>query len=605
MTREDFRREVGERYGCANFQYFANAEKACAGVAELDSLKLADLCKYARVTDSAAAALADPKARMTLHHGWQSWSMAKELAKGERVFPARFVTKLNIYAYRPLHKVRRGEIEASFFGYFRAGDDYLAFVSRNSGGAPITFRIARRSGEVSVELYAPGKRFSQGEKAAELCVFHAKGPFELKDKLKAIFADFKHFDKLSFLGDPSSPRLVPGGYESWYNHYWNIDEKIILSDLDGIGANANLINELYLKRGRPTVFQVDDGWEVKVGDWRVNGKFPNGMKAIADAIKAKGMIPGIWIAPFIITKGSKLLEERPEWLLHDAKGDPVVAGWMPHWGKDFWALDLSRPEVEEYLVSTFRTLVEEWGYRFLKLDFLYAGMLPGAFANGGSPHEHYERVLGRLVSVNTTKDGQPVAFLGCGAPLENSFRHLPLMRIGADTKEEWDGGIAKFLRHQCRPSAKVSMLDTIGRAPLDGSVFVNDPDVVFCRDTNMKLTEAEKELVAAVDFALASQVMFSDDPVAFSSEAEFTRRLVDLHDSLAGRELAAVRVAPDVFRLSSRDGAVAGYANLSEGEFAVPDWPSRAPLLTRGRVDGSTLYASPRSISLFEAGSAR
>jgi alpha-galactosidase len=175
------------------------------------------------------------------------------------------------------------------------------------------------------------------------------------------------------------------------------------------------------------------------------------------------------------------------------------------------------------------------------------------------------------------------------------------MRIGADTKEAWDWPALRAIRHQGRPSARMSALDAIGRSALDGAVFVNDPDVVFCRTARMRLGEGEKELVALVDIMLASQVMFSDDAREFGDEAAFTSRIVELHDRLAGREYGVERAGRDAFRIFSRDGAVSGIANLSDRPWieSAEGWDAlRAMVLRARRVKGSLAF-EPRSISLF------
>ena len=46
---------------------------------------------------------------------------------------------------------------------------------------------------------------------------------------------------------------------------------------------------------------------------------------------------------------------------------------MQNWGQDCYALDLTRPDVIEWLKSVFRTVCEEWGFDYVKIDFIYAG----------------------------------------------------------------------------------------------------------------------------------------------------------------------------------------------------------------------------------------
>jgi len=541
-----------------------------------------------------------------LVNGWQSWSSSGELGPRER-FGRSILPLLNLYVDGPAPREGRAELLSYFLAAFRSGGYRLVLVSRGSDEAPlppIAFRIARRGFSIRVEALAEGGRLAAGAAAAELRLFYAEGYFAAKEALAAALGNRARFGRLAFLGSGDS--LVPGGYESWYNRYTDIDEAGISRDLEALDANGNLINRYYLQRGKPAVFQVDDGWERAVGDWEPDpAKFPRGMGGIAARAEAKGLVPGLWLAPLLVTKGSAACRERPEWLLRDSRGRPVVAGWNPNWDGKFHCLDLSIPGVGDYLEALFERVVEDWGYRYLKLDFLYAAFLRGERARGGAAYEHYDRVIGRITSRLRDSRGLPVAWLGCGAPLESSFRRFPLMRIGADTKEDWDWGAIKGLMHGGRPSAYVNLSHTIARALLDGAAFVNDPDVVFCRETRMRLSEGERELVGLVDRMLASQVMFSDDASGFGAEAAFTERLVALYDRLGGREFGAERLGPDLYRVFSRDGRVRGWINLGDRPALV----AAAEAAAAEGMEALVRCASPgprglalerRSIALFE-----
>jgi alpha-galactosidase len=582
---------------------------AGAGIDEL--LELAGASAAAREELRAAASGPSPSATV-LVHGWQSWSFAGELAGRERVGRS-VLPLLNLYVDGPAPLPRRGELVSYFLTVVRSGGHRLVLASfgqaeGSAGGAmpPIAFRIDRGGAEIRVEALAEGGRFAAGAPVAAIGLSCREGYFAAKDVLATVFRggpDAGRFERLAFLGHDGS--LVPGGYESWYNRYTKIDEAGISRDFEALDANGNLINEYYLKRGKPTVFQVDDGWERAIGDWEPDPvKFPHGMSGIASRAEDKGMIPGLWLAPFLVTRESAAFRERPEWILRDGAGRPVRAGWNPGWDGAFHCLDLSIPEVEDYLAVLFDRVVDEWGYRYLKLDFLYAAFLGGARARSGAAYEHYDRVVGRITSKLRDPRGRPIAWLGCGAPLEPSIRHFPLMRIGADTKEDWDWGALKPFLHAGRPSAYVNLTHTIGRAMLDGTVFVNDPDVVFCRESRMRLTEVEKELVGAVDRMLASQIMFSDDASEFGDEAGFTERLVALFDRLGEREFGAERLGRDLYRLFSRDGRVWGWVNLGDSAARVSGVDAEAAaaaerILFHGRFAGAGLELERRSVSLF------
>ena len=568
------------------------------------------------------AAFHDRKALHVLEIGWQSWSFGGETPVDRPRRPSfRAVDILTRSYRRPATLQPRSSILSHFIMGLRSGEDYLVLASTGDPGpsgrgrAPLSFRLRRRDLSIDIEAYAEGAGYAAGETVAELELFHAAGYFAAKDKLREVYAGYRCFDRLSFLGKgaptggaagraATAGRLIPGGYESWYNHYTHIDEKLILGDLEGLGSGPNLINEYYLKRGKPTVFQVDDGWEKAVGDWEADpAKFPGGMKATAERIEARGLIPGLWFAPFIAQNGAAVVREHPDWILRKRNGKPVVCGYNNGWDGDYYALDISRPEVEDYLVRLFETVVEDWGYRYLKLDFLFAGLMRGERAGGGAAFEHYERLVRRITSRTVDRRGRPVAWLGCGAPFEASFRHFPLMRIGADTRESWDWDLLRRLGLEGRPSAWVNMRHTIGKSILDGTVFVADPDVVFCREKGMQYGEREKELVALVAVLFASQVMFSDDTheAPSASEAAFTSRIVALYDRLADREYRAARLAADVFEVESRDGKIHGLVNLSGASFslAASRFPGRAVVEHAARV-GSELAFEPRSISLYE-----
>ncbi|MDR0623692.1 MAG: alpha-galactosidase, partial [Treponema sp.] len=299
-------------------------------------------------------------------------------------------------------------------------------------------------------------------------------------------------------------------------------------------------------------------------------RFPRGLKPLAEEIEKRGYIPGLWIAPFLVTRQCRIFREKPEWILRNAEG-PVSAGFNHLWSGTYYCLDLSRPEVEDYLSSIINRAIDEWGFRYLKLDFLYAGFISGNFACGGSPYEHYHRLCSRLTARTKTAAGElPVAYLGCGVPLGPSYRYFPLSRIGADTREEWDWKAAKLLGHVGRPGAYPNLKDTIGRSFMNGTVYINDPDVIFLRGKNCTLKPHEKELIALVNFLLAGQIMCSDAPPDLDEEAlNLTKRISALYDRLSGDEYGAVQIEKDVYRLESRSGKFTGLINLKGRPFRL------------------------------------
>ena len=561
----------------------------------------------AEICDTASD-FADARRRLILVNGWQSWSFSGELKKGEHPRRAVLKSALNLFVDHPAEKEirvlarqgreklavpRRSDVVSHFYVVLRSGKARLALVSANVDAdctaskfslPPVTFFIGLAS--VRVAVYADGGSFNAGETIARVAIVPASDYFTLKDRFAELFAAMGRFDELAFLGADVARRRPVGGFETWYNHYLDIDEGIILRDLDALNANGNLVNAMFLKKGKPAVFQIDDGWEKCVGDWLPHDeKFPHGMAAIAGLIERRGLIPGLWVAPFLTLPESATAREHAEWVLRDSGGKAVLAGWNPGWGGNVFCLDLSLREVEEYLVGLFEIIVNIWGYRYLKLDFLYAGMLRGTHAGArGGTWEHYRRVLKRITSIKRSKDGKPVAWLSCGAPFESTADIMPLMRIGADTKEDWDWPLLRLIGHQGRPSAKVSLSHTLARSILDGTLLLNDPDVIFCRSHKTTLADSEKFLIGLVARMFASQILLSDNPSEFGrgpgpsgsittgtgsslTEADFTKELLALYEKLGGREFGVERFSRssrDIFSFFSRDGRLYGIINLSD-----------------------------------------
>jgi len=432
------------------------------------SIPIADFCRAAGMTpagaipagDTPAAAVkdfSDPRTRLVLANGWQSWSFAGELRRTERPRRAALKRALNLYVDHPAEEevralAKRGrrfpglgrpDIVSHFFVVLRAGRARLALVSRNGSGGdsvralgdsralpPVTFFVGRE--KIRVAVSAEGGSFRAGEIVARVAILFGADYFALKDRLAGLFGAADRFAALRFLGADPSRREPIGGFETWYDHYLDINENVIQRDLEALGSNDNLVNALFLEKGKPVVFQIDDGWETRVGDWAPDRKkFPNGVACLAARVEAKGLIPGLWIAPFLLLPDSLTAREHADWLLRDARGRPVRAAWNPGWGGDVFCLDISKPEVVDYLLGLFDTIINVWGFRYLKLDFLYAGML-----RGSSPE------AGRAGRVAATGSATRTC---CGAsPQRNSPR----------TENQWPGSPAAPLSNAQRPSCR-------------------------------------------------------------------------------------------------------------------------------------------------------
>lgn len=290
--------------------------------------------------------------------------------------------------------------------------------------------------------------------------------------------------------------LVPKstGWTSWYYHYTKITEKIITDNLEALSKAEIPLD----------IFQIDDGYQRALGDWlEVNDKFLSGMKALAKKIKAAGYKPGLWVAPFICDRESDVYKNHPEWILKNKKGKPVRAGWNPGWNGWFYSLDFYAPGFQEYLRTVLETILDDWGYLMVKLDFLYAVALESR------PDKSRGQIMSEALSFLREVVGDRW-ILGCGVPLGPAFGQMDYCRIGSDVAPYWEDSKLALVNYRERVSTYNSLLSTLGRWQLNKRVFFNDPDVFFLRDNQNKLNEAEKYTLFLLNNLLGDLVFFSD-----------------------------------------------------------------------------------------------
>lgn len=496
--------------------------------------------------------------------GWQSWNPGFEVEAGKKQdsLKCHLIKGWNTYLVFPESnfKPSKNLVLGQFVTYCRWKDFYLVFASTGNIDntlPPLQFIFNRKKNTVLVEIYDKNADWLKGQLQAKIEIFTAKTYFECKEKLADIFGK-KHFEQIEGLGKN------PGGWESWYNHYANINEELILNDLKALKETENIISK---QTYSAKVFQIDDGWEEGLGDWNIRSdRFPNGLKSIVEKIEDENYIPGLWIAPFIIDSRSKTAKEHPDWLLRNRKNKLIVCGFNPLWGKfgSFYCLDLSNPEVIKHLDCVINKAINEWGFRYLKLDFLYAGMIYGKYQKNDAAYKFYTEAIKTLTARKNNKDGKPVYYLGCGLPFESSFKYFPLSRIGCDTYEHWENKISKKLNWNGRNSAYLNLKDTLGHAMWDKVIFANDPDVLFVRNDNCSLTYQEKLLIAKTDIIFGSQLMYSDDPANCTSkeEKELTKEIIEFQNKYKNQEFGLKEIKKDLYKIFTKSGEYEGQINL-------------------------------------------
>ncbi|MDE0462324.1 MAG: alpha-galactosidase [Caldilineaceae bacterium] len=174
--------------------------------------------------------------------------------------------------------------------------------------------------------------------------------------------------------------------------------------VSGIGPEQELTPELIFSEidacadAGAEVFLIDaswytpphGSWHATVGDWQVSlERFPGGLKPFRDYVHDKGMKFGLWMDGERVGPESRIATERPEWLARPY-GDEGGLGGM---------IDLTRPEVAEWMESEIDRLIVEHELDLFRLDYNVGNIGAGAYSEQSGYVEnaywrYYEAVYG-------------------------------------------------------------------------------------------------------------------------------------------------------------------------------------------------------------------
>jgi len=177
-------------------------------------------------------------------------------------------------------------------------------------------------------------------------------------------------------------RERPVLYNSWEGCTFDFDQKRLL---DLAKRAKNLGCELFV---------LDDGWfgdrnhdRAGLGDYNVNTKkLPGGMPSLSAKIQKLGLEFGLWFEPESVNEDSDLYRAHPDWALTDSY--PAILG------RHQLLLDLTKPEVRDYIVENVTKILDTSCISYVKWD-----MNRHSVAVGAKAHDYilglYD-VLGRI-----------------------------------------------------------------------------------------------------------------------------------------------------------------------------------------------------------------
>ncbi|MDD3239047.1 MAG: alpha-galactosidase [Lachnospira sp.] len=255
--------------------------------------------------------------------------------------------------------------------------------------------------------------------------------------------------------------LRPSVFCTWYYYGLTVT-------YDDVKMN---LSEMKKKKLPFDVFQVDEGWEITLGEWRPNEKFPVPMKQVADEIKEAGYRPGIWTSPFIAHATAGIWQEHPDWKLRNKQGEAYE---FPMNDTVYNVIDITNPETWNYFTQLYAMLTKEWGYSYHKLDFTRAAILYDD-ADYYDPAITIVRAYYEAVCAIRKGMGDDAYFLMCGGLYDPLIGVVDAQRTSSDVLSMWSSNINKDGK-----TAPYTIKQNILRYYMN-QWWDNDPDALMVR----------------------------------------------------------------------------------------------------------------------------
>lgn len=202
-------------------------------------------------------------------------------------------------------------------------------------------------------------------------------------------------------------RLRPVLLNSWEAAYFNINEHKLL-------RLARKAKDCGIE-----LFVMDDGWFGKrdsdncsLGDWYPDKKkLPHGVKGLCDKIRKIGLDFGIWVEPEMVNEDSDLYRAHPDWAVK-------IPGKKHSEGRNQMILDLTRKDVQDYVIDSMRNVFSSCVISYVKWDMnrIFTDVYSEALPKDQQGEVFHRYVLGLYRIMRTlTKEFPQILFEGCAS----------------------------------------------------------------------------------------------------------------------------------------------------------------------------------------------
>lgn len=129
---------------------------------------------------------------------------------------------------------------------------------------------------------------------------------------------------------------------------------------------------------KPDWIALSPSYASNVGDWLVPADtVGDKMGSLSRGIQETGMVPGIRLAPFLVSRRSRIGREKRDWLVRNHRGKTLVVPEYPSGREGVYVLDVTHPEAAAYIKKVFSIIRDKWGYRLFFVERVGDAALPG------------------------------------------------------------------------------------------------------------------------------------------------------------------------------------------------------------------------------------
>lgn len=375
-----------------------------------------------------------------------------------------------------------------------------------------------------------------------------------------------------------SPNLM--GWWSWTAFYSKVNEH-------DVSTNAHWLAE-HLKPLGYDYFHIDEGYDYARGDYTKPNptNFPHGMKRVGEMLSRLGLKMGVWTAPFEVSDRAWVYEHHKDWLVHNAKGQPIRISQPRQ--EPLYVLDSTNPGAQKYLRQTYQTMVKEWGVKYIKLDFMDDTAIEGYYYRPHTTALEAQRIGLRVIRQAV---GPNVLLDKDGSPMLNPVGILNEGRISLDTAHSFQ-------------TIKEGATGLAARYYMNRNFFVDDPDAFEVskqvgphqKTPPLTLDEAEVSIVHAA--LCGGMYEIGDNLTLFNSEPA-RLALLKNPDLLKIVHLGRAATPIDLMSYSPQDGQPSEFLlheKKRQTMFAVINWTDQVrshkfSLSTLGLPAGDTYKA--------------